>query len=94
MGKQIDIGRVLANLPLFQQLRESEIANLAAGTREIGLNKGQVLFQKGCLLDGFYVTVHGLIKLAFSSPQGNEKVVSLVGPGQSFGEAVMFMERP
>ncbi len=94
MGKQIDIGRVLANLPLFQQLRESEIANLAAGTREIGLSKGRILFQKGCLLDGFYVTVYGQIKLAFSSPQGNEKVVSLVGPGQSFGEAVMFMERP
>ncbi len=94
MGKQIDIGRVLANLPLFQQLRENEIANLAAGTREIGLGKGQILFQKGCWLDGFYVTVHGLIKLAFSSPQGNEKVVSLVGPGQSFGEAVMFMEKP
>lgn len=94
MGKQIDIGRVLTNLPLFQQLRESEIASLAAGTREIGLSKGRILFQKGCLLDGFYVTVSGLIKLAFSSLQGNEKVVSLVGPGQSFGEAVMFMERP
>ena len=94
MGKQIDSGRVLADLPLFQQLRESEIVGLAAGTREIGLDKGRVLFQKGSLLDGFYITVYGLIKLAFSSPQGNEKVVSIVGPGQSFGEAVMFMEKP
>lgn len=94
MGKQIDIGRVLANLPLFQQLCESEIVNLVAGTRDVWLTKGQVLFQKGSLLDGFYVVVHGQIKLAFSSPQGQEKVVSIVGPGQSFGEAVMFMERP
>lgn len=92
--KSINIGRILANQPLFQQLRESEINNLAAGTREIGLSKGQILFQKGTLLDGFYVTVDGQIKLAFSSPQGNEKVVSIVEPGQSFGEAVMFMERP
>src|SRR5450759_5343418 len=30
----------------------------------------------------------------FSSPRGDEKVVDLIGPGQSFGEAVMFMERP
>jgi CRP-like cAMP-binding protein len=94
MGKQIDIGRLLTNLPLFRQLRESEIVSLAAGTREIGLAKGQTLFQKGCLLDGFYVTVHGQIKLAFSSPQGNEKVVSIIESGQSFGEAVMFMEEP
>ena len=38
--------------------------------------------------------VHRQFKLAFSSPQGHEKVVSIVGPGQSFGEAVMFMEKP
>jgi CRP-like cAMP-binding protein len=94
VSKPIDIGRVLAILPLFQQLRDSEIACLAAGTREIALSKGQILFQKGSLLDGFYVVVRGQIKLAFSSPQGHEKVVSIVGPGQSFGEAVMFMEKP
>ena len=94
VGKSINSSRILAHLSLFQQLCESEITSLAEGTREIGLSKGQILFQKGTLLDGFYVTVDGQIKLAFSSPQGNEKVVSIVGPGQSFGEAVMFMERP
>jgi len=93
-GNSINIGGVLANLPLFQQLRESEIVNLATSTREVGLGKGQILFQRGTLLDGFYVVVHGQIKLAFSSPQGHEKVLSIVGPGQSFGEAVMFMEKP
>ena len=94
MGKPIDIGRALAHLPLFQQLRESEISQLAAGTSEVGLSKGRILFQKGTLLDSFYAVVSGQIKLAFSSPQGNEKVVSIVGPGQSFGEAVMFLEKP
>ncbi len=94
MGKQTDIGGILANLPLFQQLSEDEIAGLTAGTRAIRLNKGQILFQTGSLLEGFYVVVRGQIKLAFSSPQGNEKVVSIVEPGQSFGEAMMFMEKP
>ncbi len=94
MGRQTNMGRVLANLPMFQQLRESEIANLAAVAREVSLSKGQILFQKGTPLDGFYVVVDGQIKLAFSSPQGHEKVVAIVGPGQSFGEATMFMEKP
>lgn len=93
-GNSINIGGLLANLPLFQQLRDNEIANLAASTREVSLHKGQILFQRGALLDGFYVIVHGQIKLAFSSPQGHEKVLAIVGPGQSFGEAAMFMERP
>lgn len=38
--------------------------------------------------------VYGQVKLAFASPNGTEKVVELMGPGQSFGEAVMFTERP
>ncbi|HRX72187.1 MAG: Crp/Fnr family transcriptional regulator [Candidatus Competibacteraceae bacterium] len=94
MDKPVDIPRTLSNLPLFQQLHDSEIAHLATDAREIRLDKGQILFQKGAILDGFYVVVCGAIKLAFSSPQGNEKVVSIVESGQSFGEAVVFMERP
>jgi CRP/FNR family transcriptional regulator, dissimilatory nitrate respiration regulator len=94
MKTPADIDGVLAKLPLFQQLRDEEIHGLAAGTREIELAKGQMLFQKGQSLDGFYVVVNGQIKLAFSSAQGNEKVVALVGPGQCFGEAIMFLEKP
>lgn len=28
------------------------------------------------------------------SPQGQEKVVEIIGPGKSFGEAVMFLAKP
>jgi CRP-like cAMP-binding protein len=38
--------------------------------------------------------VYGQIKLAFTSSQGSEKVVEIISQGQSFGEAVMFMEKP
>ena len=92
--QKIHIDRMLASLPLFQQLGEAEIANLVQGTREIRSPKGQMLFQKGDSAEGFYVVVYGQIKLAFPSLQGSEKVVDIVGPGQSFGEAVMFMEKP
>ena len=54
----------------------------------------QVLFRRGDPALGFHIVVFGQVKLAFSSPRGDEKVVDLIGPGQSFGEAVMFMERP
>jgi CRP-like cAMP-binding protein len=53
-----------------------------------------MLFQKGDPPRGFYVVVFGQIKLAFPSEQGNEKVVEIIGQYQTFGEAVMFMERP
>ncbi len=71
-----------------------DIEHIAQGTRELHLARGEVLFQRGDQSTGFYVVIHGQVKLALTSPQGIEKVVELFGPGQSFGEAMMFMGKP
>ena len=84
----------LANLPLFRELSAEEIGRLAKGTREAHAPRGQVLFRRGDRCEGFHVIVYGQVKLAFNSADGTEKVVEIMGPGQSFGEAVMFMEKP
>ena len=91
---KVNVRGVLANLPLFRQLSAEEIDNLAVGTREQKVLKNEFLFQKGEPSHGFFVVAYGLIKLAFPSPNGAEKVVEIIGAGQSFGEAVMFMEKP
>jgi len=88
------INTILANLPLFKEMSAEEIERIALGCREIHVSRGEILFQRGDPPHGFYVVVHGQIKLAFSSPQGIEKVVNLVGAGKTFGEAVMFMNTP
>ncbi|MDD5296656.1 MAG: Crp/Fnr family transcriptional regulator [Rhodocyclaceae bacterium] len=92
--QKTDISAVLRQLPLFQELTPEQTAHLVAGTREKRLQKGEMLFQKGDKPRGFFLMVSGQVKLAFSSPQGNEKVVHILGPNQTFGEAVMFMDRP
>lgn len=91
---KINTHDILANLPLFRQLGPSDIALLAQGCRELRPQRGEIVFQKGDPSNGFYVVAHGQIKLAFPSNHGAEKVVEIIGPGQSFGEAVMFMEKP
>jgi CRP-like cAMP-binding protein len=90
----VKIPAILTHLPLFCELSREEIERIASGAREISLARGQVLFQRGDPSNGFYVVIHGRVKLALTSPQGIEKVVELIGPGQSFGEAVMFMDKP
>lgn len=92
--REIDIPGLLARLPLFSALTPAQIEPLAAASRERRLAKGEMLFQKGDPAKGFYVVVSGQVKLAFPSAQGNEKVVEIINPQQSFGEAVMFMDRP
>ena len=91
---KLDIPQILSRLPLFQELAPEQIAALESACRERRLAKGEMLFQKGDLPKGFFVVVFGQIKLAFPSSQGNEKVVQILGPRQSFGEAVMFLDRP
>lgn len=88
------IRSLLVNLPLFREMEEEEIERVARGTQQLNVSRGQMLFQKGDPCHGFHLLVYGQIKLAFTSPQGTEKVVEIVGPGQSFGEAIMFMDKP
>lgn len=90
----IKVQTFLANLPLFKELAAEEIDRIAVGTREQHAARGEVLFHKGAPCEGFHMVIYGHVKLAFTSASGGEKVVELIGPGQSFGEALMFMERP
>jgi len=90
----VDIAALLARLPLFSAITSAHIEHLAAASREKRIRKGETLFHRGDLPRGFYAVVYGQIKLAFSSPQGTEKVVEVIGARQTFGEAVMFMQRP
>lgn len=94
MANHEKISAILCNLPLFKELTPTEIESIAQGTREVHVARGEPVFQRGDVCNGFYMVVYGQAKLALSSPQGIEKVVELIGPGQSFGEAVMFMNRP
>jgi CRP-like cAMP-binding protein len=91
---EIKVSAFLANLPLFKEIDSEEIERVAQGTRAVHLERGQVLFHKGDPAEGFYLVVYGQVKLAFTSPQGGDKVVEIIGPGMSFGEAVMFLEKP
>lgn len=90
----LNIPALLARTPLFQGLSATELAHIASGTRELTLNRGEVLFHRGDPSDGFFLLIYGQIKLSFISPHGGEKVAELIGPSQTFGEAVMFMDKP
>ncbi len=90
----VKIRTFLSNLPIFRDLRPDEIERLAMGTAEQRVQKGQPIFQRGDPCVGFHAVVYGQVKLAFVSPSGTEKVVDIIGPGQTFGEALMFSSRP
>ena len=93
-GPDIPVEQFLVNLPLFSDLSPDEIKRIAGGTRRIYATKGDMLFTRGDRCEGFHVILYGQVKLFVTSPQGSEKVIELMGPGVSFGEAILFMDMP
>jgi CRP-like cAMP-binding protein len=84
----------LSRMPLFDAMSPDELAAIAAGTSERHVEKGEVIFRRGDPCLGFHLVIFGQVKLAAVSVSGSEKIIELIGPGHSFGEALMFMEKP
>lgn len=79
--------------PLLTALLPEQLERVAATTRIITLANGDTLFHMGETAEAFYWLRQGHIKLFRLSPDGQEKVVEIIRPEQSFAEAVMFMDK-
>ena len=89
-----NLPRYLSLLPLFSDLSPDELQRLATGCSLKRLQRGELVFRCGDPCDAFHVCVTGQIKLFVLSPAGQEKVIEIIAPGQSFAEALMFTGRP
>lgn len=92
--REVPAATLLARLPMFKELDAGALARLAAVVVRRPLKRGEVLFRKGEPATGMYVVVYGDIKLTSSTPARGTRLSGTVGPGQSLGEPVMFLERP
>jgi len=84
----------LAGIPLFRELDAATLDRLAASAERRELKRGAKLFRKGDAPAGMYVVVFGEINLVATTPARGARLTGVAGPGQSFGEPVMFLERP
>jgi CRP-like cAMP-binding protein len=60
----------------------------------VKISKGSVLFAEGAEGDHLYVIVEGKLKLGTSSGDGRENLLSILGPGEMFGELSLFDPGP
>lgn len=75
---------------LFSGLNEADLASLATIAVRRTFSKGESLFSEGDEATGFYLLVSGHIKMCRVSPDGREKVLHFVRPGETFAEAAFF----
>jgi CRP-like cAMP-binding protein len=89
-----DLPRYLSVLPLFQDVDAAELKRVAESCLLRRYSRGEIVFRVGDPCEEFHVVAIGQVKLFALSAAGQEKVIEIVGPGNSFAEALMFTGRP
>jgi CRP/FNR family cyclic AMP-dependent transcriptional regulator len=92
-GGTVSTEEVLSKAPLFSALDRESAAALRMSITEVELPKGRTLFNEHETGDRLYVVLEGKIKLAITSPDGRENLLSVLGPGEMFGELSLFDPR-
>ncbi|MDH5786524.1 MAG: Crp/Fnr family transcriptional regulator [Chromatiales bacterium] len=85
---------LLRQIPLFSALDEGQLEQLSTHITRRKFSRGEHVFAQGDEARAFYLLLNGQVRLYRLSPSGQEKVVELVNPGQTFAEALMFQEVP
>ena len=84
----------LNDLPLFSQLSDTELNYLASQARIKRINTGDVVIQVNDKTQGLYIVISGVVTLTLISEEGESRVVEIIYPGQSFAEALLFLDKP
>ena len=85
---------VLRRAPLFDALDEEDARALRRQMAEVKLSRGEHLFMEGDDGDSLYVVIDGKMKLTRAAADGRENLLSVIGPGEMFGELSLFDPRP
>jgi CRP/FNR family transcriptional regulator len=89
-----DAEQVLRRAPLFEGLDEDNARVLRRQMTEVHLNRGEHLFLEGQDGDRLFVVLDGKLKLTRAAADGRENLLSVLGPGEMFGELSLFDPRP
>ncbi|HZC25771.1 MAG TPA: Crp/Fnr family transcriptional regulator [Actinopolymorphaceae bacterium] len=85
---------VLRQAPMFAALDDAEASALRATMHAVKLRRGEILFREGDIGDELYVVMDGKVKMGRTSADGRENLLSVLGPGQMFGELSLFDPGP
>lgn len=76
---------------LFASINPNLLEEVLSTSRTLNLSAEQHVFMQGEEADQFFLVAEGQIKLSRLTMEGNEKVIEILHPGQTFAEAIMFM---
>jgi CRP/FNR family cyclic AMP-dependent transcriptional regulator len=85
---------LLHNVPLFAGLDEDQLSVLARMMVRKSFGRNAMIIRAGDPTDSLYIVINGRLKVLMSDEQGREVILSMLGPGEFFGEMGLLDDRP
>ena len=90
----MDEREVLRTVPIFSELSDEDITSLAHLTLRKRYPKDTVVFFENEEGDFFFTITEGRIKVTILGDDGREVILSVLGPGDFFGEMALLDNEP
>ena len=86
--------QAIKNVPLFSELADQELNLLAASGSRKNFPGKNVIFQEGDSGDVLFIILSGKVKVLLTGKNGQEYILSRLGPGNFFGEMAILESAP
>jgi len=85
---------VLKSVPLFASFPEEQLRTLVGVVTRRSAPRGTVIMAAGDPIDSLYIVISGRLKVMMGDAEGKEVILSLIGPGEYFGEMGLIDDSP
>ncbi len=76
--------KLLEQIPLFSETSLEDLELVARHTDELVCGKGSYLFREGDKAESLYVLLSGLVQMTARGPEGQQTVIEILYPGDTF----------
>ena len=85
---------VLKNVPLFSSFSDQQLASLLPAVQHRRFPRGSYVIRAGEETDALYIILAGRAKVLIPDDDGNEVILSVIGPNEFFGEMGLLDDLP
>ena len=85
---------VLKAVPLFAGFPEDQLRMLVPVVTRRSVPRASVVMAAGDQIDSLYIIISGRLKVMMGDSEGKEVILSLLGPGEFFGEMGLIDDSP
>ncbi len=85
---------VLKSVPLFAGFQNEQLRTLVSVVTHRSVPRASTIMAAGDPIDSLYIVISGRLKVMISEANGKEVILSIIGPGEFFGEMGLIDDSP